>query len=317
MADLITTFRDVIEQEASALEQLARADADDVRKAIDIVLGLSGRLICTGMGKSGHIARKVAATFASTGTPAQFIHPGEASHGDLGMIRSGDGILAISNSGETVELADMLNYARRFGIPLVAITKRLDSALARHADVTLPLPDLPEACAIAMAPTTSTTCSLVFGDALAVAVMTARGFAREDFLVFHPGGKLGAQLLTVESLMHTGNAVPRLRPGQSMEEGIIEMTAKGFGISTVVEGANRLVGVLTDGDLRRNLSGLMERKVGEVANRTPKTIPPGALASEALAVMNAGSVTALCVTDPDGTLVGLIHMHDCLRAGIA
>ena len=317
MADLIATFRDVIKQESEALEQLARTDAATVQATIDIVLGLSGRLICTGMGKSGHIARKMAATFASTGTPAQFVHPGEASHGDLGMIRPGDGILAISNSGETAELADMLTYARRFGIPLIAITKRGDSALARHADMTLPLPDVPEACAIAMAPTTSTTCSLVIGDALAVAVMTAKGFAREDFLIFHPGGKLGARLLTVAALMHTGAAVPRLRPEQTMAEGIIEMTAKGFGISTVVDGDDRLVGVLTDGDLRRNLSGLMDRKVGEVANRAPKTIPPDALASEALAAMNATSVTALCVTDTDSALVGLIHMHDCLRTGVA
>ena len=268
------------------------------------------------MGKSGHIARKIAATLSSTGTPAHFVHPGEASHGDLGMIQPGDVLLALSNSGETRELADVLTYAARRAIPMIAITKSADSALARHAAAVLLLPDMPEACSIHMAPTTSTTCSLVIGDALAVAVMQARGFQREDFLGFHPGGKLGAQLLTVGHLMHKGAALPVLAPSASMEEAILEMTSKGFGIAAVVEDG-RLLAVVTDGDLRRNIRNILDKAVSEVVNYTPKVIAPGALASEALGMMNALRVNALCVVGENNNLVGLIHLHDCLRAEVA
>ncbi len=315
-ADSLTVFRDVIAQEADAIRQLDQIGADQIGRAIDILRAIKGRLIVSGMGKSGHIGRKIAATFASTGMPSQFVHPAEASHGDLGMIQPGDAILAISNSGETAELADLLTHSARFQIPLIAITKKADSTLAHHAEIVLLLPDVPEACSIGMVPTTSTSCSLVVGDALAVTLMTARHFAREEFLGFHPGGKLGAQLLTVEALMHRGEALPIVAPSDSMEHGILEMTQKGFGVAAVCE-AGRLTGIITDGDLRRHLQGLMAKTVHQVASPKPKTIAAMALASEALGIMNSSKISALCVTDTKGQMVGLIHIHDCLRAGVA
>ena len=268
------------------------------------------------MGKSGHIAAKIAATMASTGSPAQYVHPGEASHGDLGMITDQDAVILISNSGETRELADIIAHTRRFAIPLIAITKKADSTLAQQADHLLQLPDAPEACAIGMAPTTSTTCTMALGDALAVAMMRLRGFERENFLAFHPGGTLGAQLLRVSSVMHTGAALPVVREATPMGETLIEMTAKGFGVAAVVEGG-RLVGVITDGDLRRNLSDLMAHSAGEVATRNPRSIAPEALLSEALGVMNTHKISALFAVDEDGILRGLVHIHDALRAGVA
>ncbi|SDJ04822.1 KpsF/GutQ family sugar-phosphate isomerase [Salipiger marinus] len=312
----VTRFTEVVAKEADAVKALALADPQAIAAACQLIFDCRGRVICSGMGKSGHIARKIAATLSSTGTPAHFVHPGEASHGDLGMIQPGDVLLALSNSGETRELADVLTYAARRAIPMIAITKSADSALARHAAAVLLLPDMPEACSIHMAPTTSTTCSLVIGDAMAVAVMQARGFQREDFLGFHPGGKLGAQLLTVEHLMHKGAALPVLAPSASMEEAILEMTSKGFGIAAVVEDG-RLLAVVTDGDLRRNIRNILDKAVSEVVNYTPKVIAPGALASEALGMMNALRVNALCVVGENNNLVGLIHLHDCLRAEVA
>ena len=312
----VTRFTEVVAKEADAVKALALADPQAIAAACQLIFDCRGRVICSGMGKSGHIARKIAATLSSTGTPAHFVHPGEASHGDLGMIQPGDVLLALSNSGETRELADVLTYAARRAIPMIAITKSADSALARHAAAVLLLPDMPEACSIHMAPTTSTTCSLVIGDALAVAVMQARGFQREDFLGFHPGGKLGAQLLTVGHLMHKGAALPVLAPSASMEEAILEMTSKGFGIAAVVEDG-RLLAVVTDGDLRRNIRNILDKAVSEVVNYTPKVIAPGALASEALGMMNALRVNALCVVGENNNLVGLIHLHDCLRAEVA
>lgn len=312
----VTRFTEVVAKEADAVKALSLADPQAIAAACQLIFDCRGRVICSGMGKSGHIARKIAATLSSTGTPAHFVHPGEASHGDLGMIQPGDVLLALSNSGETRELADVLTYAARRAIPMIAITKSADSALARHAAAVLLLPDMPEACSIHMAPTTSTTCSLVIGDALAVAVMQARGFQREDFLGFHPGGKLGAQLLTVGHLMHKGAALPVLAPSASMEEAILEMTSKGFGIAAVVEDG-RLLAVVTDGDLRRNIRNILDKAVSEVVNYTPKVIAPGALASEALGMMNALRVNALCVVGENNNLVGLIHLHDCLRAEVA
>lgn len=312
----VTRFTEVVAKEADAVKALALADPQAIAAACQLIFDCRGRVICSGMGKSGHIARKIAATLSSTGTPAHFVHPGEASHGDLGMIQPGDVLLALSNSGETRELADVLTYTARRAIPMIAITKSADSALARHAAAVLLLPDMPEACSIHMAPTTSTTCSLVIGDALAVAVMQARGFQREDFLGFHPGGKLGAQLLTVGHLMHKGAALPVLAPSASMEEAILEMTSKGFGIAAVVEDG-RLLAVVTDGDLRRNIRNILDKAVSEVVNYTPKVIAPGALASEALGMMNALRVNALCVVGENNNLVGLIHLHDCLRAEVA
>jgi arabinose-5-phosphate isomerase len=299
----LDTARHVLHVEANALRQMA----DELSDSFESV---------SGMGKSGHIAHKIAATLASTGTPAQFVHPAEASHGDLGMITEGDVCLVLSNSGETTELADLIGHTRRFAIPMIAITKKEDSTLGRQADVTLVLPNAPEACAIGMAPTTSTTCSLALGDALAVALMEARGFAREHFQTFHPGGKLGAQLLRVSDLMHSNGAIPIVGPSASMGETLVEMSTKGFGVVALSQDG-RLIGVITDGDLRRNLDGLMDLKAIDVATKHPKTILPDALASEALGVMNTKKITALCVVAEDGQLQGLIQIHDCLRAGVA
>lgn len=308
--------RGVIRIEAEALSALHSAMPTDFDAVVASLLEVKGRVIVSGMGKSGHIAAKIAATMASTGTPAQYVHPGEASHGDLGMITRQDALILISNSGETRELADIIAHSRRFAIPLIAITKKPDSTLGQQADFLLTLPNAPEACAIGMAPTTSTTCTLALGDALAVALMRLRGFERENFLAFHPGGTLGAQLLRVSSVMHTGAALPIVSADTPMGETLIEMTAKGFGVAAVVE-EGRLLAVITDGDLRRNLSDLMARTAGEVATRNPRSILPEALLSEALGVMNTHKISALFAVDETGQLRGLVHIHDILRAGVA
>ena len=309
-------IRRVLRIEAEALQQMIREIGPMHEKAVDLLVAATGRIIVSGVGKSGHIGRKIAATFASTGAPAQFVHPTEASHGDLGMITRNDACLVISNSGETSELADLVTYCGRFGIPLIAITGRGDSTLAKQADVTLLLPNAPEACSIGIAPTTSTTATLALGDALAVALMHRRGFRREDFLIFHPGGKLGAQLITVEALMHRGEAIPAVTPKTKMGDALLVMTSKGFGMAGVIENG-MLSGVITDGDLRRNLGTLMERTAEEVATKSPKTVPIGALASEALKIMNDAKIGALFVVDEAGQVEGVLHLHDCLRAGIA
>ncbi|MEL6646363.1 MAG: KpsF/GutQ family sugar-phosphate isomerase, partial [Pseudomonadota bacterium] len=279
---------------------------------------VEGRVIVSGVGKSGHIAAKIAATMASTGTPAQYVHAGEASHGDMGMLTPADAAILISNSGETRELADIVGHTRRFSIPMVAITGKPESSLARQADHLLILPDAPEACAIGMAPTTSTTCTLVLGDALAVAMMRLRGFDKDSYLAFHPGGTLGAQLLRVSAVMHTGAELPLVHETTPMGDTLLEMTAKGFGVAAIVENG-RLTGVITDGDLRRNMSDLMTRTAGEIATRDPRTISPDSLLSEALGVMNMNEpkVSTLFAVDGDGLLCGLINIHDALRAGVA
>ena len=272
------------------------------------------------MGKSGHVARKVAATLASTGTPALFVHPAEASHGDLGMIVPGDAVLALSNSGETAELADLVGHARRFALPLVAITARGDSALARASDHVLLLPAAPEACPMGLAPTTSTTMQLALGDAIAVALLTRRGFTATEFRANHPGGRLGARLLRVRDLMHVGDAVPLAPPATPMDRALLLMTGKGFGCLGAVDAGGRLAGVLTDGDLRRAMGpGLLTRRVGELMSTAPRTIGPDALAAEALHAMNSVGrpVTALFVVDTDGRPLGILHVHDLLRAGVA
>ncbi len=308
--------RDVLTIERDALDLMRDTLPETFDAVVDRLLEVPGRVIVSGMGKSGHVAAKIAATFASTGTPAQYVHPGEASHGDLGMVTGQDAVILISNSGETRELADIIAHCARFSIPLVAITKKTDSALARQADHVLALPDAPEACGIGMAPTTSTTCTMAMGDALAVAMMKLRGFERENFLTFHPGGTLGAQLLKVSSVMHTGDALPKVLPDTPMSETLIEMTAKGFGVAALVEDG-RLTGIITDGDLRRNLDSLMSRSAGEVATRDPRTIAPEALLIEALGVMNTNKISALFAVDDTGQLRGLVHIHDALRAGVA
>ena len=308
--------REVLRIEAEALNTLRDGLPELFDQVITELLQVRGRVIVSGMGKSGHIAAKIAATMASTGTPAQYVHPGEASHGDLGMITDQDAVILISNSGETRELADIIAHTRRFSIPLVAITKKADSTLAQQADHLLELPNAPEACAIGMAPTTSTTCTLALGDALAVAMMRMRGFERENFMAFHPGGTLGAQLLKVSSVMHRGDALPMVAAETDMGETLLEMTAKGFGVAALVENG-MLRGVITDGDLRRNLDHLMSRTAGEIATYNPRSISPDALLSEALGVMNTHKISALFAVDDAGQLQGLVHIHDALRAGVA
>ncbi len=307
----------VLTQEADALVQLARELDGRIGRALDILAGVTGRVTVTGMGKSGHIARKIAATFASTGTPAQFVHPAEASHGDLGMVTAGDAVVALSNSGETFELADIVSYTRRWSIPLIAITGGASSSLAANADVTLPLPKVGEAGSMGIAPTTSTTMMLALGDALAVALLERKGFSAEDFHALHPGGKLGQKLLRVADLMHVGRELPLIAVESGMQEAILEMTAKTFGCVGAVDPEGNLAGIITDGDLRRHMGGdLLERTVREVMTAHPRTIRAGALAAEALHVMNEKAITSLFVLE-DGKPVGIVRLHDCLKAGVA
>jgi arabinose-5-phosphate isomerase len=310
----------VLTTEAAGLRALAASLDDGFSRAVALLAGCSGRVVVTGMGKSGHVGRKIAATFASTGTPSMFVHPAEASHGDLGMIVPDDAVLALSNSGETSELADLVAHARRFGLPLIAITGRGQSTLARAADIVLLLPQAPEACPLGLAPTTSTTMQLALGDALAVALLTRRGFTSSDFSVIHPGGKLGAQLRLVGDLMHRGDAVPLAAPDLRMDRALLLMTGKGFGCLGLVDGDGRLCGVLTDGDLRRAMGpDLLDRIVQDVMNPSPRTITAHALAADALRAMNGGKrpVTSLFVVDAQGRPEGILHVHDLLRAGAA
>ena len=312
--------RAVLTTEAAGLRLLAAGLDDGFLLAVDLLAGVSGRVAVSGMGKSGHVGRKIAATLASTGTPALFVHPAEASHGDLGMIVPGDAVLAVSNSGETPELADLVAHARRFGLPLLAVTARAESTLARAADVVLLLPAAPEACPMGLAPTTSTTMQVALGDALAVALLTRRGFTATEFRQFHPGGRLGARLRRVRELMHAGEALPLAAPDEPMDRALLLMTGKGFGVLGVVDGDGGLAGVITDGDLRRHMGpDLLSRPVGLVMTADPRTIGPDALAAEALHAMNAGGrpITCLFVVDAERRPLGLIHVHDLLRAGIA
>ncbi|WP_207480510.1 KpsF/GutQ family sugar-phosphate isomerase [Arenibaculum pallidiluteum] len=307
----------VLGTEAEALQALAESLDGSFSRAVCLLAGIEGRVTVTGMGKSGHVARKIAATLASTGTPAQFVHPAEASHGDLGMITAADAVIALSNSGETTELSDIVAYTRRFGIPLIGMTRRARSSLAEQADVALLLPQTPEACPLGLAPTTSTTMMMALGDAIAVALLERRGFSAADFQVFHPGGSLGRQLLRVLDVMHSGEALPLVGEDTPMGEALLVMSAKSFGCVGVVNGEGRLVGIVTDGDLRRHMSPrLLEERAADVMTRDPKTIRAGALAAEALGLMNARTITSLFVTD-EGRPVGILHIHDCLRAGVA
>ena len=319
VADLDAARR-VLHLESEGLKSLANSLDGAFSRALDALDGASGRVVVTGMGKSGHVARKIAATLASTGTPAFFVHPAEASHGDLGMIQAGDAILALSNSGETAELADLVQYAKRHEIPLVSITGRAGSTLAQAADISLVLPAAEEACGITHAPTTSTTLSMALGDALAVALLERRGFSAEDFRVLHPGGRLGRRLLKVADIMHGGDAVPLIDAAAPMSEALLTMTKKSFGCIGIVDGDGRLAGIITDGDLRRNMSpDLLDRRTGEIMTADPRTVGPNALASEAVHVMNnrpRGPITSLFVVE-GGRPVGIVHIHDCLRAGVA
>ena len=309
--------RRVILAEAEALTRLAYSLGDAFERAAALLAGLKGRIVLTGVGKSGHVGRKIAATLASTGSPALFVHATEASHGDLGMIGPDDAVLALSKTGETRELADIIAYAKRFGIPLVAITAEADSALGRAADIVLHLPDATEAAEELNAPTTSTTLQMALGDALAVALLERRGFTPGDFGLLHPGGKLGAALRTVGDVMHRGAELPLVEPATSMAQTLLVMTEKRFGCVGVIGPDGRLQGVVTDGDLRRHMDGLLTHSAGEVMTRSPKTVSPSALAGEALKRMSdpAPSVTVLFVIEDDRP-VGILHVHDLLRQGV-
>lgn len=314
--DIEETARRVLSTEADALVTLSNALPEDFEACVRLLAEVEGRVILSGIGKSGHIGRKISATLASTGTPSYFVHGAEASHGDLGMITRHDVCLLISNSGETQELRDILLHCKRFSIPLIGISSNPDSTLMQAADYRLTLPKLPEACPMGLAPTTSTTLTLAMGDALAVAVMELRGFKSEDFQVFHPGGKLGAQLSRVADLMHGGDELPLVPADMDMGDALLTMTSKGFGIAAVIENGC-LVGVVSDGDLRRNMGRLMEMKAGEMASRNPVTVTPDVFAAEALAILNERKIGALMVVDEGNHPVGVLHIHDVLRAGVA
>ena len=298
----------------SALEDGLSAPFAD---AVEVLSRIGGRVIVTGVGKSGHIGSKIAATLASTGTPSFFVHPAEANHGDLGMIARNDAIVAVSWSGETFELKGIVAYARRFSIPLIAVTAGETSTLAREATVVLTLPRAPEACPHGLAPTTSTMMQLVIGDALAVALLEARGFTPEHFRTFHPGGQLGASLTQIRDIMHVGDRLPLVASGTSMAEAIVQISQKGFGCVAVTGADGQLAGIITDGDLRRHIGdGLLARTVDEVMTRSPKTVDPDTLAATALQIVNSSAITTLMVVD-GGRPVGIVHLHDLLRIGVA
>ena len=314
MSKEIEIGREVIEKEAAALHALAKSLNHDFTDAINLLKATAGRVIVTGMGKSGHVARKIAATLASTGKTSFFIHPGEAAHGDLGMIDKWDCVIAISNSGETQELFSILDYCKRYGVRLIGITKNNESTLAQHADISLILPAHDEACPLGLAPTTSTTLCIALGDALAVALYK-EGFSPHDFAEYHPGGKIGSQLLKVAHIMHVGNEMPTVDISANVGEAILEMTRKALGCVGVLD-KERLAGILTDGDLRRHIHDIPIRSsVGEIMTRKPKVTKPGTLAVEALKFMTDNKISSLFVID-EGRPVGVIHLHDCLRAGI-
>jgi len=310
-----------LETERDGLGALAAAICDGLGRnfvaAVDAIRAARGRVIVTGVGKSGHVGRKIAATLASTGTPAFFVHAGDASHGDLGMITSDDVMLVLSWSGETEELRDLINYSRRFRITLVAVTVNAESTLGKAADIVLVLPPAREACPHNLAPTTSSLMQLALGDALAIALLESRGFTAVDFGVFHPRGKLGAALKFIRDVMHPGPAIPLIARGAPMSEAIVEMSAKGFGCVAVTDGDGKLAGLITDGDLRRHMRfDLLQAPVDEVMTVSPKTVRPDQLASEALELLNSSKITALIVVDMDRP-VGIVHFHDLLRAGVA
>lgn len=299
-------------------EAIGNGLAEPFAAAVEMIRSSSGRVIVTGMGKSGHVGRKIAATLASTGTPSHFVHPAEASHGDLGMVQPEDVVIALSWSGEAVELSAIVGYTRRFRVGLIAITANRDSALGREADIPLVLPKAEEACPNGLAPTTSTTMQMALGDALAVALLEARGFSRQDFYIYHPGGKLGAQLKTVATIMHSGERLPIVGETAAMADVVAMITAKGFGCAVVIDVEGKLAGVVTDGDLRRKLgAGWGGRLARDVMTKDPRKIAPDALTAEALEMVNRLRVTALIVADADDRPVGLVHVHDLLALGVA
>ncbi len=318
---ILDSARRTLDLESRGLSALASALGDSLAgefaQAITVLAKATGRVIVTGMGKSGHVGQKVAATLASTGTPAYFVHPSEASHGDLGMITKQDVVLAFSWSGETIELTSLINFSRRYAVPLIAVTSRADSTLAKASEVTLTLPHAQEACPHGLAPTTSTVMQLALGDCLAIALLESRGFTASDFKVLHPGGQLGANLKFVGDVMHEGDAVPLVGEAVAMSDALVTMTEKSLGCLGITNADGGLVGVITDGDLRRHMgSGMLEAATAEIMTRDPKVVAPDTLASAALEVINTSNITALFVVE-NGKPVGIVHVHDLLRAGVA
>ncbi len=308
----------VLRREAEALTAFAEMPDQNFVKAVRLLLSIKGRVIITGMGKSGHIGAKISSTFASTGTASFFVHPGEASHGDLGMITKEDAVICLSNSGETSELFDVISYVKRFSIPLIGFVSAPESSLAKAAEVALILPKFPEACINGLAPTVSTTLMLALGDALAIALMERKGFTADCFRVFHPGGKLGARLLKVSDLMHYGDTMPIVQEDHTVAETVLMMTSKSFGCAGVLNPNGDLIGIVTDGDLRRHISdNFILKKSADIMTINPITVLPGSPASEAVAIMEKHKVTGLFVRDlNEQKPVGFIHIHDCLRAGV-
>ena len=313
----VTAAKKVLKTEADALVKLQDHLPIDFSDLVKLILKLTGRVIVSGVGKSGHIGSKIAATLASTGTPAYFVHATEASHGDLGMITAQDLCLLISNSGETIEMFDILTHSRRFGIPVATMSSNCESTLVKTADFKLCLPMAEEACPIGMAPTTSTTMMLALGDALAVALMEAKSFNAENFKVFHPGGKLGAKLMTVGQLMHKNDTMPLVKTETSMKETLLTMSSKGFGIAAIVDEIGCLVGVITDGDLRRHIDDLLVKNAGEIASLSPITVAEETFVVDALNLMQDRKISVLIVTSADSRPVGIIHIQDLLRVGVA
>ena len=306
-----------IETEIEGLKSLLDSFGDDYIRAIDLILNCKGRVIISGMGKSGHIANKIAATMSSTGTPTFFVHPGEASHGDLGMIGKDDVVILLSNSGETKELKDIIYYCKRFEIPIIGFIRRLESELTKESTIAFVLPSIAEANSV-NAPTTSTTMMLALGDAFAVSLLEAKEFNSEKFSTFHPGGKLGSAFLKVKDLMRSHKDIPLVNIDQNMSEVLLEMTSKHLGCAGVIDNSGKLAGIVTDGDLRRHLEdGLLNKTAVEIMTKNPITSDPAMLAAEAIGIMNAKSITSLLVLKDDKTVVGVLHLHDCLRVGIS
>lgn len=314
----ILSARRTIDKEIEALNIMRNNLDEKLTTTLDLLQNIKGRVIVTGMGKSGHIGKKIAATLASTGTPAFFVHPAEASHGDLGMLTDKDCVLAISNGGESKELSDIIVYSKRYGIPLIAMTKNPNSSLGKAGDYLLQLPDDGEACPLGLAPTSSTTATVVLGDAIAICLIERRGFSKVDYKQRHPGGKLGAILKKVSDLMHSGNDIPLISDKATMQEALLEMTSKRLGCVGIVDSQQHLLGIITDGDLRRYLSAdVLSKKASDVMTKNPKTIAPDILVAEAVNVLNTKKITQLFVVNEDNIPLGIIHLHDCLQAGVA
>ena len=314
--EIISIGQRVLNMEADAVKKMANALGDDFYQAVQMLYQTKGRVVVTGMGKSGHIGKKIAATLASVGTPAFFVHPAEASHGDLGMLTINDTILAVSNSGESRELSDIIAYSRRFGIPMICMVGRAESTLAKASDLVLCYPPFQEAWSFGMATTTSTTLSLALGDALAMVLLEVKGFSQEQYKLRHPGGKLGAMLLKVKELMVSGNDMPLVKTDALMADALIEMTAKSLGCVGIINNLNELVGIITDGDLRRHMSmNLLSQKAADIMTKNPKTISENLLAAEAVRIMNDKKITTLFVVQ-DNHPIGVLHLHRCLQAGV-